>query len=242
MTLCVWPRFPMREFLVILHGSGSMDAAKCVTLMEVRFWSSAADVNNSLGRKPDAFWLAGTAGVLGIAGNMQTVSPSRLFFCSTFTRSSATAGLFWRRVGIIVSYHQYPLILTLSSLPADWAWTCFQLPMLLFPLMFKSIVSSYSLYLFTFFSSLSSSPCRLLSHIPALLINNLPAPSQHSAFPPTLCVSLCLWRGCQTAFPHTEPFSLSFITPETWPLGVSLSPVSTYGISSSLSYLRILNS
>lgn len=52
---------------------GSIDAANHD--LEVRFWSTAVDVNNSLGEQ-DACWLAGTAGVLGIAGNMLTISLS----------------------------------------------------------------------------------------------------------------------------------------------------------------------
>lgn len=156
------------------------------------FWSSAVDVNNSLEREQDACWLAGTAGVLGIAGNMVAISLIAVSAgCFTFIPSSTSRDLFRRGGGIIVSYLECSLLffICLHS-PGDWVWTCFQLPSLLFRYPF--IPPSHP-YLFSMAEFVSA----------ALLINN--SSSCFSVF----CISFCSLYFLENILsPYTAPFFL----------------------------------
>lgn len=210
-TFCKYPK--------TLNVSRSIDAANHD--LEVRFWSTAVDVNNSLGRDQDACWLAGTAGVLGIAGNMLTISLSLSLLLAPLLHFHP-----------LISHQRLTLemwgyncvLLTIPTRSFSFLYTCWlslnllSTPLVALPLAVLVILSSH-LLTSTLFSPLLG---WLVLHILALLINNPPAPSQNSAFPPALCVSLLLWRGCQTVFSHTEPFSFGSITLETWPLHVPL--------------------
>lgn len=223
----------------ILNVCGSTDAANHD--LEVRFWSAAVDVNNSLGREQDACWLAGTAGVPGIAGNMLTISPSLSLLCSllysTFIRSSATGGLLWRCGGIIVSYLQYSVFLSFPSLYLQIEpEPTFNSPCCSSPYRFSH--PFHPAFLPLPFTPLLG--C-LLSHFLALLINNPPALFSILHFLWLSVSHSSFWSGCQTVFPRTGPFSFDSITrrcdPSTHLFFSFFHPLhSTYGISSSLVY------
>lgn len=128
------------------------------------FWSSAVVVNNSLEREQDACWLAGTAGVLEIAGNMVTISLIAVSAgCFTFIPSSASRDFLWRGGGIIVFYSECSLLFYLSAF--TW-WLSLNL--------LSTPLAPLQISLYSTFSPLPFLPCCfcLPSCIPALLINN----------------------------------------------------------------------
>lgn len=112
------------------------------------------DVNNSLGREQNACWLAGTAGVLGIAGNMLTISVLLSLLVALllhFHPLISHQRLTWEMWGYNCVLLTIPTSsLSLSSLPGDWVWTCFKLPLFPLPLTILDILL-FHLLIPTFF-------------------------------------------------------------------------------------------
>lgn len=135
--------------------------------------------------------------------------------------------------GNIVLYSQYP------PRSLSFSFTCGVIPnrlstsLVAHPNAVLVILFIVPSYLYLFLPRRAARSC-----VPAHLIKNLSALSQRSAFLPAPCVLVPLWRWCQTALLHGEPFPFSSVTQETWPLHSWLSLLSTYSISSSLLLLQ----
>lgn len=199
------------------------------------------DVNNSLGREQNACWLAGTAGVLGIAGNMLTISVSLSLLVALllhFHPLISHQRLTWEMWGYNCVLLTIPTFsLSLSSLPGDWVWTCFKLPLFPLPLTILDILL-FHLLIPTFFFPPPSLGC-LLSRIHGLLINN--PPSCFSAF----CISsgsLCLTSTLKRMSDSLSSYGAIFIqlhhSRDVTSRRTSFFPLPPYGVSSLLLYLH----